>query len=395
MSALRTPEAIASDLIKKAHVALLRHPATYLYSSVLLLGETHVDAAKAGPTACTDGVNTYYNPEFMASLPQPVATAVVLHENLHKFLKHLPRYREQMKANPQRMNAAMDYVVNGLIADVAAQAPKLVAMTPMFLHDPMFKDWSVGEVYKYLKDDESNDKPKHSQNGHDQHDTSTVDALDDAGIEEMTQQITETIQQAAVMAGTRGLKLPRAMAELLMVEQDWREVLADFFTEATAGQDESTYRAFNRRRLVNGLYLPSKISERPGRVVVAFDTSGSISNDMLQKFGGALASLCEQTRPEEILVLWWDTAVHGVQCFDESSYANLASLLKPAGGGGTRVGCVSQYLVDNHIDASCVVVFTDGYVERDISWQTTVPALWVITERDAFTPPAGRKVKFK
>jgi predicted metal-dependent peptidase len=95
------------------------------------------------------------------------------------------------------------------------------------------------------------------------------------------------------------------------------------------------------------------------------------------------------------VVLWWDTKVHGVQTFN-SNYENLADVLKPVGGGGTRVACVSDYIEQHHLDADCMVVLTDGYVESNVQWNVGhIPTLWVVTERDNFTPPSGRVVKYK
>jgi predicted metal-dependent peptidase len=41
-----------------------------------------------------------------------------------------------------------------------------------------------------------------------------------------------------------------------------------------------------------------------------------------------------------------------------------------------------------------VIVFTDGYVESDITWNITSPTLWMVTENKSFEPPVGKKVKF-
>jgi len=47
--------------LKKAHIRLMRHPETCLYSGIILLGDTQVvDEDDEVPTACTDGINTYY-----------------------------------------------------------------------------------------------------------------------------------------------------------------------------------------------------------------------------------------------------------------------------------------------------------------------------------------------
>jgi predicted metal-dependent peptidase len=67
-------------------------------------------------------------------------------------------------------------------------------------------------------------------------------------------------------------------------------------------------------------------------------------------------------------------------------------MLKPKGGGGTRVSCVSEYLNKNKINAECVLVFTDGYLENDVKWSISAPTLWMVTENKGWTPPTGKKV---
>mgnify|MGYP000010909086 CR=1 FL=1 len=96
--------------------------------------------------------------------------------------------------------------------------------------------------------------------------------------------------------------------------------------------------------------------------------------------------------PSAVRVLWWDTMVHGEQKFDPDNYDRIGSLLKPQGGGGTRVGCVSEHIIKNDINAECLIVFTDGYLESNIKWDVTTPTLWLVTHNKSWTPPSGQKV---
>ena len=84
--------------LKKAHIKLIKHPETCLYGGVILMGETSVVDDKARcPTAYTDGYNKRYGREFMESLTDREIAGVVMHENLHVLLKHIPRHRDLMK----------------------------------------------------------------------------------------------------------------------------------------------------------------------------------------------------------------------------------------------------------------------------------------------------------
>lgn len=400
-------------VLKRAYVALMKARETYLYSGALLLGETKLD--ESIPTAATDGVNKMYNPHFLGKLTDAEVAAVVLHEGLHIFMKHFLCFRGMTREDPRTANAAMDYSINAMIRDIEdATGGKLVKLPACGLYDPRFDNWSVREIYNFLrtgrdKNGKQHGTPLPTPNGdgvqignaiydidtHDTHGTDAVDEMSDEQVKEVTRQIDQALQEAAIFAGRDGSKLPRALVEALAPEIDWREALAEFFNDHSRGCDEPTFTRYNRKRVLDEVYMPSMHSERIGRVVMANDTSGSISKEMLSVAGGMLAKLCEQTQPEEVLVLWWDTTVHGTQRFDASSYDNLASLLKPVGGGGTSVSCVSKYIKDNRIEADCMVVFTDGYVESDITWDCTIPVLWIVTGNDAFVPPCGIKVKFK
>ena len=130
--------------------------------------------------------------------------------------------------------------------------------------------------------------------------------------------------------------------------------------------------------------MPTPIAETVGEVVVAIDTSGSIGDEQLSQFAGELASICEAVIPEKVRVVWWYAKVHGEQIFEQNQYASIATLLKPVGGGGTIVSSVSEHLVKHNVQAECVIIFTDGYVENDVQWQHTAPLLWLITQRRGY-----------
>ena len=211
----------------------------------------------------------------------------------------------------------------------------------------------------------------------------------------MERKINEGLQQGGLLAGKFGVDIPRVIKDQMEPEIAWSDVLDDFWAGVMRGVDEYTYSRLNRRRLADDLYLPSPYSETVGRMVFAIDTSGSIDDKQIARVAARIANLCELYPPESVIVLWWDTRVHAEQRFEIENYANIATLLKPVGGGGTRVSCVSQYMNERHIDADGVIVFTDGHVEHEVKWDVACPTLWLVTQSRAFTPPHGRKVMVK
>ena len=382
--------------LKKAHIKLIKHPETCLYGGVILMGESSiVDDPRKCPTAYTDGYNKRYGRAFMEKLSDEEIGGLVLHENLHVLLKHIPRHRDLMKENGRLANIAMDYVVNDIIMEINKSHPTLAALPGDCFYDPMFSGWSVRRVYDYLKQEcESGKGGGRPQESFDEHDDQPFDGMSEEQQGQLKRDVEDAIHQGGILAGKFGAKIPRVIKELMAPQVDWREVLQEFWVAAVRGSDELTWRRFNKHRLADDYYLPSSINETVGEVILAIDTSGSISNDDIGKVATHIRELCESVTPERIRVLWWDTKVHGEQVF-EGNYENITSLLKPMGGGGTRVGSVSDYINNEGLNADCLIVFTDGYLEDDIKWRVSIPSLWLITEggSNSFVPPSGGKIQ--
>jgi predicted metal-dependent peptidase len=419
--------------IQRAHITLMKHPETAMYTEFFLMGKSSID--KDVPTAYTDGFDKVYGEKFINSLDEKYVRGIVMHETLHIVLKHVIRFKTEFKENRILANMATDFVVNDVINSLN---DKNIAVLPEgALYDEFFHNWDTREVYDYLKKN-SKTKPKpqfsapcdSSGDGGEDGDSNEPNSPSDSDdgvtevevdvngkkytyhefdehafdkvigemtpeeIDKLNESIDRTLQSSGVLAGTMGGNLPRNIASLLEPKIDWAEVMREFVTNSMRGSDEYTWRKFNKRMMANDLYMPSQENENIGELIFANDTSGSITDEMITRGATELASVCELVNPSKVRVLWWDTEVHGEQVF-EDNYQNISKLLKPMGGGGTRVSCVSQYIKDNNIKAEAIVVFTDGYLETNITWDTSTPTLWVVTENRNFKPPFGKLVKYE
>ena len=422
--------------LKKAHIALMKHPETALYSGVMLMGKSEVSDDKF--TAYTDGVNKRYSKPFLETIDcEPKLRGLVLHENLHVALKQIPRGTDMFKEDSKIANMAADFVVNDIIFNIKGTISggneAIVALPEGALYDPFFHNWNMREVYNYIRKenpqrgkgtgsssdghedgDEQNSSPsqggkQNSNNkikangkeydmggdGFDEHDWESFKDITPEELKELSDGIDKALREGGMLAGRMGAKMPRAIGELLEPKIDWRDALRDFVSSAMKGKDEFTWRKMNKRQLANDMYLPSMENETIGEVIVAIDTSGSIGGAELTEFATELASICDLVQPDAVRVLWWDTMVHGEQVFKAESYGQIASLLKPLGGGGTHVGSVATYINEKKLNAECVIVFTDGYVEHDIEWNIVPPTLWMITQNRGLEVPCGKKVIFE
>ena len=379
--------------LKKAHIALMKHRETALYSGVMLMGKNSV--IEDNVTAYTDGVNKKYGREFISKLTDAELRALILHENLHVALKHIPRFKKEFKDNAEAINVATDYAVNDVIMNLKDQ--DLCKLPEGGLYDAKYHNWSVREIYEDLKKQQKQNKDsgKGESLGKtlDEHDFENAQSMTDEEAKEMSSKIDKALREGGILAGRMGAKIPRVIGDMLEPKVDWREVLREFVSSATKGSDEYTWRKFNKRQMANDIYLPSMENESIGELIVAIDTSGSIGGQELTEFASELASICSVSTPSKVRVLWWDTEVHGEQIFLPEHYDNIKELLKPQGGGGTIVSCVSEYLNKQRVEAEAVIVFTDGYLESEITWNLKCPTLWLVTQNNNFIAPSGKVVK--
>jgi hypothetical protein len=134
--------------------------------------------------------------------------------------------------------------------------------------------------------------------------------------------------------------------------------------------------------------MPSLISERVGRVVVGIDTSGSIGGHELTSFLSEVAAIASEVIPEKIDLLYWDSRVARHEEYDEANMALLFSSSKPAGGGGTDVRAVFDYVgKELPQPPECAIILTDGYTPWP-QQSPDYPTLWVITTKN-LTAPLG------
>ena len=389
--------------VKKGHIALMKHPETAWWGGVMMMGTTEI--VDEPITAYTDGVNKKYGRAFLQTIcpTQAEVNGLILHENLHIGLRHHIHGADMFKEDGDRANKAADYVVNDMIMEISKKYPDLVQLPKGGLYDPKYHNMRMRDVYKLLptkkgggggggKPDKDGVQGSGSGDGEyefDKHDFGKGLTQEEA--KEMDGQIDRAIREGALLAGRLGIDLPRAITDMLNPVIDWKKELAEFVSASCKGKDEYTWRKFNRRLISNDIYLPTVENETIGEVVVAIDTSGSIGQEQLNEFASELVSICEAVSPDAVRVLWWDTKVHGEQIFTDN-YDQIGSMLKPLGGGGTRVSSVAEYINKKKINAECVLVFTDGYLESDVVWDISSPTLWMVTENRNWVPPTGKKV---
>ena len=398
----------AEQRLSKNITAIMGNPKYVALAGVLMIGKKGIKDDI--PTACTDGKNDYYGRAFVDGLADSEFRFLILHETYHKLFKHLTTWEHLYKDDPKLANMACDYVINLMITDenrdMFAVMPKDAEGNNIGLLDEKFRNMDTAQVYKILKqeqeakgsggegDEESGSGSSETGAGLDEHDWEGAQEMDADEQRELAQEIDQAIRQGALTAGKVGSGGNRAIDQLLQPEVNWREVLREFITETCRGNDDSTWRQPSRRHLAMGMLRPSGITERVGELVIAIDTSGSIGQHELTKCLSEIKGVCDTVRPESVRILYWDTKVCSDELYGDvpnacASLEQLTQTTKPAGGGGTNVQCVTDYIRDNNINAQAVIVLTDGYLGGDWgAW--TMPLLWGILDNKHARPTIGK-----
>ena len=374
-------------------------------AGVLMIGTRVVehDNAKV-PTACTNGRDEWYGAGFVDGLTDAEFRGLVLHENYHKLYRHLTTWQHLNKIDPDLANRAMDYVINIKIMDEYGQ-DGWVKMPKGGCFDEKYRGWDTAQVFWDLHDNEpqgedgrgsgdggeTGDDPNQ---GFDSHDWEGATEMDAEEIRDLARDIDEAVRQGALIAGKMGSGGDRNLEELMQPQIDWRETLREFVHTTCAGNDYSTWKRPNRRYIGAGIYMPSGISEQVDCIAEHNDMSGSIGKREQQIMISELVGICEQVKPDELHVSYWDTKVCGYEKYTNDELDTVAKRTKPVGGGGTDVRCVPEYLRTHNIKPQASIVFTDGYLYG--GWgEWDHPVLWVVVDNKEAKPDHGVVVHIK
>jgi predicted metal-dependent peptidase len=382
-----TPE----QRLEKAVIAIMANPKYVALSGVMMIGRRGIDDTV--PTACTNGRDERYGRAFVESLNDKELRFLVLHEVYHKLYRHLTTWRWMYDENPQAANMACDYVINiKLVDDNKDEFATMTGPLTIGCFDDKYRGWDSAMVYADLKKQAKEQGGEGGAGeGFDQHDWEDAKAMSAEEKQELGREIDEALRQGAMAAGKMGSGGDRMFDELLQPQQDWREVLRDFVTATCTGKDYSTWQRPNRRFIGAGYYMPSGISEQIGEIVVAPDMSGSIGQPEITRMLSEVKSIAETVHPEAVRLLYWDTKVCADERYEAHELDTLVQSTKPAGGGGTLVECVPEYMTAEQIKVQAAIVFTDGYLGG--SWgQWDCPVLWVIVDNKNCQPPFGTTV---
>ncbi|MDY4146133.1 MAG: VWA-like domain-containing protein [Bacilli bacterium] len=194
--------------------------------------------------------------------------------------------------------------------------------------------------------------------------------------------VKEFINSTVSMIGseTRGLMPASFLTQIEKINApatlSWKQILKKYVGTIVAGKRKTRTRL--NRRQPERFDLSGRMDEKIIKIVVAIDTSGSVSDEQITKIFNEIFAIIA-TRKKEITVIECDAEVKKVYKIEKQSDVKL----KVAGRGGTCFSPVIEYInKDKYFRDALLIYFTDGYGEEKIPKPKTYRNIWVLTESD-------------
>lgn len=391
---------------KKVKIMLMRSDKFVRLSGIMMMGSTTMTTDI--PTACTDGRNEMYNPEFIWQFTEKMVGFIIIHENMHKAGRHLTTYKKLVEIYGHKLvNIALDLWINNRIKK-ADPDEELVAMPyldgkQVGLYDAKYDGWTVLQIIKDLKQ-EQEDQPNQGEGGEggegfDDHDWEGASEMSEEEVKKLGSDIKQAIRQGQMAAkkmgaGTGAGSDLLGLNELVVSKVNWKQQLQEFASSTCTAKQESSWRRPNRRFLHQGIIMPTLISESITELVFSRDASGSMHfGERLPKVTSEMVAIAKALRIEKIHLIDWDGAVGYHEEFTADTFQYAPSIKNVHGGGGTDPTCVAAYLKEKQIKPDAIIMLTDGEIDNWGNWES--PILWVIANNTKITAPVGKTINLE
>lgn len=319
----------------------------------------------------------YYNPDFIDKLSAIELRSVLKHEALHILLGHLTRAKH-FAYNMRGYNIAADCAINCHIEGLPegalypSQFNLLDNQSSEFYYEKLKKEAEGrGQDFDEFADEQGGTIDDHSM----------WDDFDDDIIEEKVRNIAEKAIKAQEKKGwgNIGGNLAGQIIAANKSVVNWKKEVRWFINKLIMMGRRNTRMRPNRRY---GITSPGTKRNYTSKLLVAFDTSGSVSDDQLEYFATELNGMIDHVKVDFVQ---FDTQIHG----EPEPFSKKASKIDVIGRGGTNFTPVIELADERNYDG--LVVFTDGYAPFPSKPKTRM--LWAVCDQDSGVQfPYGKKV---
>ena len=374
-------------------------------------------------TMWTDGTNAGFNPEYIDTLSMEKLKSKICIQTLRLGAQHHCRRGERDQGTWDR---AGEFAVTPILKNAKNDKGENIFYLPDdALYSSQYDNKEAEAVYTLLKEIEDKNKPPQQSpqpqpgqgpgkgkgkgkpqpandpnQGPPQPDPAGGEVRDmpgkngqpatEAEKEQERQDWKIAVQQAAQAAKSCG-KLPgdilRLVEDILEPQVDWKEALRQFVDRIS--RNDYSWRRPNSRYMASGVILPTLYNQELPPIIVAIDTSGSISPDELKQFAGEIDDILNQY-PTTLTVIYCDTRVTEIETFTAE---NRPIKLNAKGGGGTRFSPVFEKVETFEEPPVCLVYLSD-LESNDWGNEPDYPVLWIqTTGNKKIVPPFGELIR--
>jgi predicted metal-dependent peptidase len=319
----------------------------------------------------------FYNQEFVDSLTDVELRAVLKHEALHVLLHHLSRSKH-FAFNMRGYNIAADIVINQNVEGLpdGALYPKTFD-----LPTDQSSEWYYGALKKEAdKQGKDFDEFMEGRGGLvDDH--SEWGEFDDDIVSEKVRNIAEKAIKAQEQKGWGNIN-GNIVSQIMAANRpvvNWKKEVRYFINKLVLMGRKRTRMRPNRRY---GNASPGTKRDYTSRLLVGFDTSGSVSDEQLKYFATELNGMIDHVIVDFIQ---FDTILHD----EPKPFSKKKLNIDIVGRGGTCFHPIIELADEKKYDG--LIVFTDGYAPFPDKPRARM--LWAVTDRDKDVSfPYGKKV---
>jgi predicted metal-dependent peptidase len=364
----------------------------------ILLKRTWIYASDKVPTAMTDGIAIYVNPQFFERLAPKEKKAVLLHELMHIVQLHPTRSKKYVAQGvpPLIINYVADAKANQYIYNYVSELGAIKPVLPRSVEDAFGvrdvekksfeeimdeilnmkrhgrhgRSWGDGPIGEGpigdgpgegcgpVVDIPTNGDAPNSDSGRPLNEGDNGDN-DKKSPEEIENRVKKKLREAGMTAkqiGRLPAELERLVEEIAKPQIHWKRLIRSTLTK---GLGKSVKRTWSRpsRKIPNS--YPGKETLKLGKVVVLVDTSGSIGLKELQQFVGEIWGIAREVA--EVVVIPWDAEAYDpIILRSDRDIEKVKVGLK--GGGGTVIYPALSLVDKRFSDAQQIVILSDWYI---------------------------------
>ena len=370
-------------------------------------------------TVQANDLDLIVNPEYLATLPKKQQLYAMSQLAWHMALGDPVTVKTA--EHKELFNLASDiYIDKMLMEDHGRILERVPGQDPRYFNRNDFDGKTRDEIYrKLIEEQEENDsgnsgkssetglagdltkpRPSDAQGDSDEQDQkgnggdSQAPQQAPMSDQELKDKLEDLVKNAAMQAKLAGANIPPSISKQLEAiynpQVHWATVLERIV--GTYKREDYSWSRFNKAYFAHGIVLPTLYNESIGDIVVAVDTSGSISDDAYQHILGNLAFIHSNLHPSKLHLVQFTDSIHNTMESEEGDDLN-EDIFKRV-NGGTDVNPVFEWVETQGIKPEVMIVFTDMYMPA-VRHDPSYPVVWGVIDNPQCSIPFGERVDIK